>query len=158
VKTRAKKILAIVLIPLCVVFGLGAFRIWYGLTYSHRHCILATGLAFRTYAGDHDGQLPFSTNGFGNALLLLVKGDFPGGTNGVAFICGPDDDGHIFKEALKSNSVVPEDQCSRVYIQGLSESNDNRICILFDRNSCRGGDHFRSPWGIACAKPACSTE
>jgi len=29
----------------------------------------------------------------------------------------------------------------------LNESNDQQICILFDRNSCRGGDHFRSPWG-----------
>jgi hypothetical protein len=65
----------------------------------------------------------------------------------VAEICGPDDDGHIFKEALQNNSVVPEDQCSRVYIQGLSEANDPAICVLFDRNSCRGGDHFRSPWG-----------
>ena len=62
-------------------------------------------------------------------------------------ICGPDDDGHLFKEALTNNSVVPEEKCSRVYIQGLSESNDPQICILFDRNSCRGGDHFRSPWG-----------
>ncbi len=99
------------------------------------------------YSSDHQGRFPFSTNGFGNTLLLLVKEDYLGGTNGVAFICGPGDDGYVFKEALQNNSVVPEDQCSRVYIQGLSETNDYGICILFDRNSCRGGDHFRSPWG-----------
>ena len=29
----------------------------------------------------------------------------------------------------------------------MSETNDPMICLLFDRSSCRGGDHFRSPWG-----------
>ena len=146
-KNPAKKILVIVLIPLCVLLGLGAFRIWYGLEYAHQHCIVVTSMAFRTFAEDHGSRYPFSTNGFGNALLLLVRGDYLGGTNGVAFICGPNDDGHVFKEALKNNSIVPEDQCSRVYIQGLSVTNNPDICILFDHNSCRGGDHFRSPWG-----------
>ena len=100
-------------------------------------------MVFRLYEGDHNGQLPFSTNGFGNALLILAK-EYP---PYIHNICGPDDDGHIFREALQNNAIVPEDQCSRVYIQGLSETNDPSICILFDRNSCKGGDHFRSPWG-----------
>ena len=102
------------------------------------------GLAFRIYASDHNGQFPFSTNGFGNALLLLVDANR---LSDVMLICGPGDDGHIFKGALKNHSIVPEEKCSRVYIQGLSETDDPQICILFDRNSCRGGDHFRSPWG-----------
>ena len=38
--------------------------------YAHQHCIKQTGLAFHMYAEEHNGQLPFSTNGFGNALLL----------------------------------------------------------------------------------------
>jgi len=146
-KTRTKKWLLVVATFLCVLVGLGGTWLWYLNHYVHRHCIKATGMAFRLYAEDHSGQLPFSTNGFGNALLLLTKGGYLSGTNDVAEICGPDDDGHIFKEALQNNSVVPEDQCSRVYIQGLSEANDPAICVLFDRNSCRGGDHFRSPWG-----------
>jgi len=62
-------------------------------------------------------------------------------------LCGPDDDGHVFRDAIKNNTIVSEDQCSRIYVQGLSEKNNLQICILFDRNSCRGGDHFRSPWG-----------
>ena len=96
------------------------------------------------YAGEHYGQLPFSTNGFGNALLELVDTNY---LAEIKLICGPGDDGHIFLEALKNNSIVPEEKCSRVYIQGLSDANDPQICILFDRNSCPGGDHFRSPWG-----------
>jgi hypothetical protein len=144
---RAKKLLLVVATFLCVLVGLGGTWLWYLGKYVHQHCIKQTGLAFRLYADDHQGRLPFSTNGFGNALLLLTKGGYLGSTNNVAEICGPDDDGHIFKVTLQNNFVVPEDQCSRVYIQGLSEANDPEICILFDRNSCKGGDHMRSPWG-----------
>jgi len=143
-KTRTKKILLIAATLFFVLIGLGGAWLWYLGSYVHQHCIMITGSAFHLYADDRQGQLPFSTNGFGNALLQLVSSNY---LPGVAWICGPDDDGHNFKEALKNNSVVPEDQCSRVYIQGLSESNDGNICILFDRNSCKGGDHFRSPWG-----------
>ena len=133
----------IILIPLCGILGLFAFNVFYGMHYVHQHCIKSAGIAFEIYAKDHFGQLPFSTNGFGNALLMLVET----GATEIHNICGPDDDGHVFKEALTNHSVVPEAQCSRVYIQGLSETNDPTICILFDRNSCKGGDHFRSPWG-----------
>jgi hypothetical protein len=148
-KARTKKILLIALIPLCVCLGGYGFRIWYGLRYSHQHCIKQAGLIFPLYAQDHSGQLPFSTNGFGNALLLLAgtdsTNDYTGGFIGCLY--GPGDDGHLYKEALKNHSILPEEKCSRVYIQGLSETNNPEICILFDRNSCRGGDHFRSPWG-----------
>ena len=142
-KTRTKKILLGALISLFGILGFFGFGIYYGINYSHQHCIKQIGLAFPIYAADHFGHLPFSTNGFGDALLLLVKSD-PTVINSV---CGPDDDGHFFKEALKDNSIVPEEKCSRIYIQGLSETNDPEICILFDRNSCKGGDHGRSPWG-----------
>ena len=148
-KTRTRIILLVGLIPLFVLLGLGATWLWWINHYVHQHCIKQAGMAFRLYADDHAGQLPFSTNGFGSALLLLAgadsTNDYVGGF--VACLCGPGDDGHVFIEALKNHSVVPEEKCSRVYIQGLSEANDPNICILFDRNSCRGGDHFRSPWG-----------
>jgi hypothetical protein len=105
----------------------------------HQHCIKITGTGFRMYSDAHGGALPFSTNGFGDALLLLVKeGHLPT----VAFICGPGDDGHLLSNAMVRGLHVPEDQCSRVYVQGLSETNDPMLCILFDRRSVRGGDHF----------------
>lgn len=147
-KTRKKIFLSVVAILFSALVGLVGVWLWYLNHFAHRHCIKAAGMAFRMYAEDHHGQLPFSTNGFGNALLLLAdtnsSGDYLGGT--VGNICGPDDDGHFYNEALKNHSVLLEEKCSRVYIQGLSETNDLQICILFDRNSCRGGDHFRSPW------------
>ncbi len=148
-KSGTRKLLVAGAVCLCVFVGLGGTWIWCLNCYVHQHCIATAGVAFRMYSRDHYGHLPFSTNGFGNALLLLADADstndYLGGT--VANICGPGDDGHLYREALKNHSVLPEDKCSRVYIQGLSESNDPQICILFDRNSCRGGDHFRSPWG-----------
>jgi hypothetical protein len=147
-KTRTKKILLIGSIPLCVFFGLVVSWGWWlnNNHYIHQHCIKQAGMAFHLYAGDHQGRLPYSTNGFGNALLLLADptNDCTGGF--IACLCGPDDDGHVLKEALANHSIVPEEKCSRVYIQGLSENSDPEICILFDRNSCRGGDHFRAPW------------
>jgi hypothetical protein len=67
-----------VLVPLIFIclMGLNVFR-------AHEHCIKQAGLGFRTYAMDHDGRLPYDTNGFGNALLLLVKGGYLGDTDGV---------------------------------------------------------------------------
>jgi hypothetical protein len=125
----------------------GSFWAWlaYLDKYVHQHCIKAAGMAFSLYSSDHKGWLPLSTNGFGSALLLLAKED----ASVINSLCGPDDDGHLFRTALQNGSIVPEEECSRIYIQGLSETNDPAICILFDRNSCKGGDHGRSPWAHA---------
>lgn len=132
--------IAVSLLVLVVCLGV----VWFHyLGKVHQHCIKATGVAFRMYSEDHGGVLPYSTNGFGDALLLLVK---EGYIPGVAFICGPGDDGHILSDALVQGVDVPEEQCSRVYVQGLSETNDPNICILFDRRSVRGGDHGYG-WG-----------
>jgi hypothetical protein len=142
-KTRAKKLLIVAAIFFCVLAGLGGTWLWYLGKHVHLHCIKQVSIAFHIYSSEHQGQLPFSTNGFGDALLLLAKED----PSDIFCLCGPDDDGHIFRDAIKNNTIVREDQCSRVYVQGLSETNDPQICLLSDRNSCRGGDHFRSPWG-----------
>jgi len=142
-QTGTKKWLLTAAIFFCVLVGLGGTWLWYLSKYVHRHCIKQASMFFGMYSSEHQGQLPISTNGFGDALLILARED----PTSIHSLCGPDDEGHIFKEALQNNSVVPEDQCSRVYIQGLWETNDPQICILFDRISCKGGDHFRSPWG-----------
>lgn len=142
-KSSTKKWLLVSVTFFGLLVGLIGTWFWSLGHYVHQHCIKQAGFTFRIYSSDHQGRLPFSTNGFGDALLILVRADPPS----MHSLCGPGDDGRLFNEALQNNSVVPEDQCSRVYIQGLSETNDPQLCILFDRNSCRGGDHFRSPWG-----------
>lgn len=105
----------------------------------HRHCIKIASLALRAYSDRHEGAFPCHTKGFGDALLLLVK---EGCVPNVACLCGPDDDGHVLNAALLNDLDVPEAQCSRIYVQGLSTTNDPQICLLFDRRSVPGGDHF----------------
>jgi hypothetical protein len=148
-KTRTQIVLLGGLFLLCVFSGLGATWVWWLTHYVHQHCIKQTGQAFEMYASDHFGRLPYSTNGFGNALLLLAGADSTNDYTGgfIGCLCAPGDDGHLYLEALTNHSILPENKCSRVYIQGLCGTNDPEICILFDRNSCPGGDHFRSPWG-----------
>jgi hypothetical protein len=104
----------------------------------HRHCMKIAGSVLRDYAREHGGVFPYHTNGFGDALLLLVREQ----PSNVPFICGPGDDGHVFSNALAHGLHVPAEQCSRVYVQGLTETNYPGICILFDRRSVPGGDHF----------------
>jgi hypothetical protein len=115
----------------------------FNLFHAHEHCIKGTGLSLRTYALDHGGRFPFHTNGFGDAILLLIKelGDDP------RLFTAPGDDGRLFKECLKTGAHMPEDRCTRAYVQGLSDTNNFEIALVFDRYPTRGGDHFRRPWG-----------
>lgn len=150
---RAKNVTWVLIVLLVLSVG-SVFCVWrLNLFHTHEHCIKISGSALRTFATDHEGRFPYHTNGFGDALLLLVKedalqmGDTNTGEYTIRFITGPGDDGRIFKEALKTGGDVPEEKCSRVYVQGLKESSNGNIAILFDRKSIAGGDHFRRPWG-----------
>ena len=121
----------------------------FNIFHAHEHCIKQAGAGFALYSSDHFGNLPYDTNGFGNALLLLVKDGYLGDTNEhyIYPITGPGDDGSIFRQALRTGARIPEQLCSRIYIQGLSETNSPDLAILWDKKSTRGGDHFRRPWG-----------
>jgi hypothetical protein len=105
--------------------------------FEHAHCIVQTGSAFRNYAADHSGQFPFDTNGYGNALLLLSNyvGNFWG------CLTGPGYDGQVFALAAETGKRIPETECGRVYVQGLSVNNDPRIALFFDKLPTPGGDH-----------------
>ena len=141
--------LALISIPLLYVVAFICFA-FFNPFHAHQHCIKNTGLALRMYATDHEGRFPADTNGFGNALLLLVKGGYLGDTNNtfsVRLVTGPGDDGAVFTETLRTGARIPEEKCSRVYVQGLSEENNPQIAILWDKKSNPGGDHFRRPWG-----------
>jgi hypothetical protein len=110
---------------------------------SHQHCIKQTGLSLRTYAVDHFGKFPYHTNGFGDAIVLLLKEDFCG----AAMFTAPGDDGSLLKECLRTGAHMPEERCTRAYVQGLSDGNNPQIAVVFDRYPTPGGDHGRRPWG-----------
>lgn len=107
--------------------------------WGHTHCIPQAGLALRTYATEHDGAFPTHTNGYGDALLLLTN------LAGLYSLTGPGYSESVFLEAARTVSDVPEQQCGRVYIQGLREDSDSEIVILFDKLPSPGGDHCHFP-------------
>jgi hypothetical protein len=110
---------------------------------AHEHCMKQTGLSLRTYALDHGGRFPFHTNGFGDAILLLIKelGDDP------RLFTAPGDNGSLYRKCVKTSAHMPEERCTRAYVQGLSDTNNPQIALVFDRYPTREGDHFRRPWG-----------
>jgi hypothetical protein len=96
--------------------------------FEHAHCMPQAGLTLLTYAEEHQGRFPFHTNGYGDALLQML----PEPTQ-FYILTGPGYDDTVYREALDSGKDVDENRCGRVYVQGLSRSNDSRIAILFDK-------------------------
>jgi len=109
----------------------------------HQHCMKQTGLTLVQYALEHQGEFPYHTNGFGDALVLALK------ETGVPhkLVTAPGDDGTWLLEFIQSGADVPEERCTRAYVQGLSRDSNPEIALIFDRYPTRGGDHSRSPWG-----------
>lgn len=123
-------------------FAIGFFNLFH----AHEHCSKVLGTFFSQYASTHDERYPVHTNGFGDALLLLIKDD---DHSYVRHLVAPGDDGKMLLECLEKGLDVPEERCSRIYIQGLGEANAyDSVAIAFDAYPTRGGDHFRCPWGV----------
>ena len=106
--------------------------------FMHAHCIKIADGELEQYAITHDGNYPFSTNGYGDALLAL-KDLFP--TDFGEFTAYPYDK-KVFLRAIATNGHVAEADCGRVYVQGLNTNNVTGIAILFDKVATRGGDHW----------------
>jgi hypothetical protein len=103
----------------------------------HAHCIKQVGLALETYAHYHGGLYPFHTNGYGDALLMLEE-------ESLSLLTGPGYTAEVFQRARDNKTDVPENECGRVYVQGLSETNDG-IALLFDKTPSPGDHrHFLS--------------
>jgi hypothetical protein len=101
--------------------------------WGHAHCIKMSGIDLVIYAKEHGGLFPHHTNGYGDALLLLTNSWLPS-------LTGPGYDAGVFERALRTGRDVPESECGRVYVQGLSETNDPDIALLFDKLPTPG-DH-----------------
>lgn len=103
---------------------------------NHAHCLPQAGVAFRSYAADNAGQFPSHTNGYGDALLLLMPYAVT-----WSVLTGPGYDSSAGRRWEQSGADVPEAECGRVYVQGLTETNNPEIAILFDKIPTPGGDH-----------------
>lgn len=102
--------------------------------WEHAHCIGQATTPLAIYASEHGGRFPAHTNGYGDALLLLEPGV-------DAALNGPGYDTRAFERARQTGAHLPERDCGRVYVPGLSETNDQAIAILFDKMPTPGGDH-----------------
>jgi hypothetical protein len=132
------------LLPLLWFSGLFAIG-YFNLFGAHQHCSKSLSMSLRVYAGDNYGKFPFHTNGFGDALLILLKEGYVDART----LTAPGDDGTRFSQALTNQTDIDESECSRIYIQGLSEAETggDAIALVFDAYPTPGGDHGRRPWG-----------
>jgi hypothetical protein len=104
--------------------------------WEHAHCVTAAQLALDEYAANNNGVYPAHPNGYGDALLLLPA-------NLDYALTGPGYSEAPFKQARASGQSLPESECGRVYIQGLSRAMKSKIdpILLYDKLPTPGGDH-----------------
>ena len=136
-----QKVLLVISLLGSLAIGLLGFGVW-NLGRSHKHCIEGVGGTLSSYAAAHGGQYPSHKNGFGDALGLLAIED----PEWAIALVGVDDNADWLMAAATNRTDVPEERCTRIYVQGLSEKSNPEIAILFDRFAVRGGDHLRAPW------------
>jgi len=105
----------------------------------HQHCIKQVWFSLDRYAAANAGLFPFHTNGFGDALAVWAKFD----SLVTSSLVGVDDDAAWLAAATTNGVNVDENICTRIYVQGLSLTNNPDIAVLFDRYAVKGGDHGR---------------
>jgi hypothetical protein len=127
------------------LFGIsGAIYVWANplvfneSLWRHAHCMKIAGLQLEFFAADHDGKFPSHPKGYGNALLLLDA-------NLYFALTGPGYTANAFHEARRNNRELSEDECGRVYVQGLTKKSNPEIALLFDKQPTPGGDHCHFP-------------
>ena len=126
-----------VLASVIILGGAGGFLLFklrpdlFERSHDHQHCMPQIGLALKQYAIDHENKFPYHSKSYGDALLLLADTYLPVG-NGDLYT-GHGCDGTVFVEAFRKKTHVPEEQCGRVYVQGLTENSDSDLALLFDK-------------------------
>jgi hypothetical protein len=105
---------------------------------AHQHCIKYAGMQMLKYADEHDGRFPSHPKGYGNALLLLDEDSYN-------TLTGPGYDPAVLHRAKQTGTDLAEEDCGRVYVQGLTIKCDIRIALLFDKLPTPGGDHCHLP-------------
>jgi hypothetical protein len=105
---------------------------------AHTHCIKFAGLQLEQYASEHEGRFPSHPKGYPNALLLMDEECFHS-------LTGPGYDAVPLREAKRLGKELAEEDCGRVYVQGLTKKSNPEIALLFDKLPTPGGDHCHLP-------------
>lgn len=109
--------------------------------WQHAHCIKIAGMELERYAEENGGRFPSHPKGYGNALLLLNEECY-------STLTGPGYDAEPFHRAKRDGTGLPEEECGRVYVQGLSRKSDPELALLFDKLPTPGGDHCHFPFRL----------
>jgi hypothetical protein len=105
---------------------------------AHAHCIKFAGLQLEQYASEHEGRYPSHLKGYPNALLLMDEECFHA-------LTGPGYNAAPLREAKRLGKELAEEDCGRVYLQGLTRKSNPEIALLFDKLPTPGGDHCHLP-------------
>jgi len=105
---------------------------------THAHCIKFAYQEMTRFAGEHEGRFPSHPKGYPNALLLLDEESFH-------TLTGPGYDAAPLREAKRTGRALSEEECGRVYIQGLTTKSNWELALLFDKLPTPGGDHCPFP-------------
>jgi hypothetical protein len=105
---------------------------------THRHCIKAALMELEQYAQEHQGRYPVHPRGYGNAVLLMSD-------DSLHTFTGPGYDPAPLREAKRAGQDLPEEECGRVYVQGLTRNSNPELALLFDKLPTPGGDHCALP-------------
>lgn len=106
--------------------------------WEHEHCIKVALIELMDYCAENGGTYPSHPNGYGDALLLLDEQCYYA-------LTGPGYDEAPFHRAKESGRDLPEQECGRVYVQGLTDKSHPDIALLFDKLPTPGGDHCHFP-------------
>ena len=107
----------------------------------HAHCIKMAGMELLNYADANEGRFPYHPRGYGNALLLLDEQCFHA-------LTGPGYSPAPFHAAKKAGTDLAEEECGRVYVQGLTKRSNPELVLLFDKLPTPGGDHCHLPFRL----------
>jgi hypothetical protein len=105
---------------------------------AHAHCMKYAGLSLGQYASQHEGRYPVHPNGYPSALLLMDEDAFYS-------LTGPGYDSNVLRDAKRQGKALNEEDCGRVYIQGLTNKSNPEIALFFDKLPTPGGDHCHLP-------------
>ncbi len=100
----------------------------------HQHCIKAACMDLEQYADEHDGRYPFDPRGYPYAFLQLREENYHA-------LTAPGFSAEPLRRTKRDGGELKEDECGRVYVQGLTKKNDAQIALLFDKRATQGGDH-----------------
>jgi hypothetical protein len=105
---------------------------------TYRHCIKAALLELERYADEREGRYPFHPRDYGNAVLLTSD-------DSLHAFTGPGYDPAPLREAKRTGKDLREEECGRVYVQGLTRKSNPDLALLFDKLPTPGGDHCPLP-------------